>query len=268
MDACAAAYGEKGGRLMLDKKLFYVVVPFYNEEMWIERTLESLAEQTDREFTLVLVDNNSSDDSVGVVARWSAKRPDMAVEVIEEPEKGTGAAADTGFRYAIDRGAKVVARTDADCLPAADWVERLKGCFEVDKLDFVAGAVHPRRDEAKLSWVDLAVIAFLLRFMETAARIIRRGKQYKYHYILVAGNNLAIRAEIYLQSGGFPRTRIEDVHEDKIICERVRMITGRVRKRKDVIVYNSVRRARKYGYLNTLLWYWDHRYKPAEVDIR
>jgi hypothetical protein len=71
-----------------------------------------------------------------------------------------------------------------------------------------------------------------------------------------------------LQSGGFPRTRIEDVHEDKIICERVRMITGRVRKRKDVIVYNSVRRARKYGYLNTLLWYWDHRYKPAEVDIR
>jgi glycosyltransferase involved in cell wall biosynthesis len=243
-------------------------VPFYNEAHWIDRTLDSLAEQSDREFTLVLVDNTSTDDTVEVVRRWCAEHPDVAVEMIEEPQKGTGAAADTGFRYAIGKGALVVARTDADCLPAPDWVERLKLCFEVGRLDFVAGAVHPRRDEGKLSWVDLAVIAFLLRFMETMARIIRRGKQFKYHYILVAGNNLAIRSEIYLLSGGFPRTRIEDVHEDRIICERVRLITGRVRKRKDVIVYNSVRRAKRYGYLNTLLWYWDHRYKPADVDIR
>src|SRR5690349_16957431 len=134
MDACAAAYGKKGGRLMLDKNTFYVVVPFYNEEIWIERTLESLAEQKDREFTLVLVNNNSTDESVGVVETWSARHPEMAIEVIDEFEKGTGAAADTGFRYAIDRGAKVVARTDADCLPAPDWVEKLKSCFEVDRL--------------------------------------------------------------------------------------------------------------------------------------
>ena len=46
------------------------------------------------------------------------------------------------------------------------------------------------------------------------------------------------------------------------------MISSRVRKRSEVVVYNSVRRARRYGYWNTLLWYWGHRYRPTEVDIR
>jgi len=38
--------------------------------------------------------------------------------------------------------------------------------------------------------------------------------------------------------------------------------------RDDVVVYNSVRRVRAYGYVNTLLWYWDRKYRPALVDVR
>src|SRR5436190_5496514 len=204
----------------MDKNRFFVVVPFYNEASWIARTLDSLAAQKDQEFTLVLVNNCSTDDTVSVVEAWCVEHPDRQLRIIEEAQKGTGAAADTGFRYAIDNGAQVVARTDADCLPAPDWVKRIKRCFEIDGLDFVAGAVRPRRDEGELGLFDRALIAFLLWLMETIARVIRRGKEFKYHYILVAGNNLAIRSETYLQSGGFPRTRIEDVHEDRIICER------------------------------------------------
>ena len=41
-----------------------IVLCFYNEERWIGRTLASLAAQTDRRFSLVLVDNGSTDGSV------------------------------------------------------------------------------------------------------------------------------------------------------------------------------------------------------------
>jgi hypothetical protein len=85
---------------------------------------------------------------------------------------------------------------------------------------------------------------------------------------MVAGNNLAITAELYLRCGGFPRTAIEQAHEDRELSERVRTLTRRAAVRHDVVVYNSVRRARAYGYLNTLLWYWAHKYTPAVVDVR
>ena len=68
--------------------------------------------------------------------------------------------------------------------------------------------------------------------------------------------------------GGFPRTSIAEAHEDKVLSERVRRLTNWVRKKPDIVVYNSARRAKRYGYWNTLLWYWDHKYRPTEVDVR
>ena len=83
---------------------FFVVVPFYNEADGIEPTLEALIQQTDRDFVLVCVDNASTDSGVDVVNGFAARHPDLDLRVILEPLKGTGAACDTGFRYAIARG--------------------------------------------------------------------------------------------------------------------------------------------------------------------
>ena len=91
-------------RPTLDKSQFFVVVPFYNEAAWIGRTLDSLAAQTDQQFTIVLVNNCSTDNTVEVVEAWHIEHPVRQVEIIEEAQKGTGAAADTGFRYAINKG--------------------------------------------------------------------------------------------------------------------------------------------------------------------
>ncbi len=252
----------------MDRPSFYVVVPFFNEEKGISHTLDSLIAQTDTNFTLLLVDNASTDHTVAVVERWQREHPGLPIVLIAEPQKGTGAAADTGFRYAIAQGATHIARTDADCLPARDWVAGLKQAFVAENLEFVVGGIKPRTDDIPLSWSDHFVIPLLLILAETYGRLTRRGKQFQYPYVLVAGNNLAITAELYLRAGGFPRTRIEEAHEDRILSERVRTLTTRIGKKRHLVVYNSVRRAKRYGYRNTLLWYWDHKYQPAEVDVR
>lgn len=247
---------------------FYVVVPFYNEEKAIRATLDSLHAQTDRDFTLLLVDNGSTDQTVAVIEAWRRAHPDLRMVLITEPQKGTGAASDTGFRHAIALGATHIARTDADCVPAPDWVARLKACFTRDGLEFVAGGIQPRRDEMPVGLGDLLIMHLLVRVAMIYGRLARRGREFKYPYILVAGNNLAITADLYLRSGGFPRTSIAEAHEDKVLSERARRLTDRVRRREEIVVYNSVRRPKRYGYWNTLLWYWDHKYTPEEVDVR
>jgi glycosyltransferase involved in cell wall biosynthesis len=248
---------------------FWVVVPFFNEAGWITATLEALAAQTDRAFSLLLVDNGSTDASGAEIEAFRARHPEMTIEVIVELEKGTGAASDTGFRYAIAHGARYIARTDADCLPRRDWVANIKRAF-VEELEFVIGTIKPRSDDFPLSWGDRIAIPVLIFVASNWGKIYRRGRpgQFRYAYIMVAGNNLAITASMYERADGFPRSRIEDVHEDRVLGDRIRMLTRRTRRKRNVVVYNSTRRARRYGFINTLLWYWEHRYRPQEIDVR
>jgi glycosyltransferase involved in cell wall biosynthesis len=251
-----------------DQNDLFVVVPFYNEEQWLPATLASLAAQSDLAFTLVLVDNASTDRSSAIALDFARAHPELAVDRIYEPQKGTGAASDTGFRYAIARGAKRIARTDADCLPDRDWVRNVRRAFDERRLEFVAGKIRPRRDESFTTWCDRLVLPFLIWVAEHYGRVAWRGPEFKYPYILAPGNNLAITAELYLAAGGFPRTSIAERHEDGALSEMVRTMTTRAALCRDVIVYNSARRVRAWGYLNTLRWYRNHGYQPVQVDIR
>jgi glycosyltransferase involved in cell wall biosynthesis len=246
---------------------FFVVVPVFNEAAGLPSTLAALAGQSDRDFTLVIVDNASTDASVGVARAFAATSDSPPTIVIQEPVKGTGAAADTGFRYAIGQGARWIARTDADCLPRADWVRNLKRALVGDGLEFVAGKIKPRADE-RLTLADRVILPAMIWLAEHYGRLHRRGPQFRYPYFMAAGNNLAITAELYERSGGFPRVAIEDAHEDRVLSESVRTLTSRAAVRRDVVVFNSARRVRAYGYLNTLRWYRNHGYRGAIVDVR
>jgi glycosyltransferase involved in cell wall biosynthesis len=247
---------------------FAVVVPFYNEERGMQATLDALAGQSDGDYSVVLVDNASTDRSAEVAEQFARAmvRPDVVL--IHESQKGTGAAADTGFRHAIGRGAMWIARTDADCVPDRHWVRNLKRAMCGDGLEFVAGKIRPRLDEAPVSRTQRAILATMIWAAEHYGRIHRRGPQFKYPYFMAAGNNLAITARLYELSGGFPRTAIEHLHEDRALSETVRTLTARAAVRPDVVVFNSARRVRAYGYVNTLRWYRNHGYRPDVVDVR
>ena len=248
----------------------FVVIPFLDEEKGFRTTLDALASQTDRDFTLILVDNGSRDGSRQVIDEFRSCNPWLDVEVIDEPQKGTGAASDTGFRRAIERGALAIARTDADCIPTKEWIAAARAELSGGGRDFVAGVIRPRGDDHRLTIADRLLIPALVNLAVTFGKLrpANRGPQYRAGYMMAAGNNLAIRAELYRRCGGFPRTRIEDVHEDRALVNRVREVTDRLGRSPEMVVYNSIRRARAYGYTRTLLWYWDHKYRPANVDVR
>jgi glycosyltransferase involved in cell wall biosynthesis len=253
---------------MSDSTSVFVVVPFYNEEKGFGATLSALANQTDPDFSLVLVDNGSTDTSGAIAAAFAHSSTAPRVYLVREPQKGTGAASDSGFRFAIRQGARWIARTDADCLPRADWVQQLKVAMRDDGLEFVAGVIRPREDEWPLGRTRRLVLNGMVWVAEHYGRLHRRGPQFKYPYFMAAGNNLAITADLYERSGGFPRSAIEDTHEDRVLSESVRTLTTRAAVHANMVVYNSVRRVRAYGYINTLRWYRNHGYRGAVVDVR
>lgn len=252
---------------MLDRTL-YVVVPFYNEERWIDSMLDSLASQSDAGFVLVLVDNGSTDATRERIDAFAFEHPAMAIHVVGEPQKGTGAASDTGFRWSIERGAAHIARTDADCLLHHDWVRNIKRALIDDGLEFVAGKVRARNDDIRLTPKDRLLVPLLVRAAEVSGRLRRRGPQFRYPYVMASGNNMAMTADLYVRSGGFNRTSIIEDKSDLALSEKVRTLTSRGAMRRDVIAYNSIRRLRRYGYVNTLRWYWNRSYTPTEVDVR
>lgn len=245
------------------------MVPVYDEAAGIGPTLEALAAQTDADFDAVFVDNGSRDGSAEVIHRFIAERGLTRWRVIDEPLKGTGAAADTGMRAAIAAGATLLARTDADCLPRADWTAAIRRSLTSDGLKLVGGELVPRRDEG-VGLPTRLLLRGAVHLAEAFGRVRsgNRSPEYLGPYLMAAGCNVGITADLYLAAGGFPRTRIEDLHEDRALVNAVRRLTRDYARRSDVVVYGSSRRVRAWGLRNTLLWYKDHAYRPEVVDIR
>jgi GT2 family glycosyltransferase len=148
-----------------------------------------------------------------VIEAFIAGHQERTLTVIDEPQKGTGAASDTGFRHAIAHGAAVIARTDADCLPDPDWVERLKADFR-GGARFVGGRLAPRTDEPAYRWYDGVIGTAMIRSMERAPGLFYRRPGQRYWLFMAAGCNVAIDADLYLEVGGFPRSSIDDTDED------------------------------------------------------
>lgn len=73
-----------------------VIIPLYNKETTIERTVKSVLLQTYQDFELLIVDDGSTDRSMTIVQSFD----DGRIWVASQENRGPGAARNTGVRYA------------------------------------------------------------------------------------------------------------------------------------------------------------------------
>lgn len=97
-----------------------VVVPVYNAEGYLPRTLDSLLRQTLAGMEIILVDDGSTDRS-GVICDDYADR-DSRIRVIHIPNGGVSAARNRGIDEAVG---EFVLFCDADDTVEPTWAERL-----------------------------------------------------------------------------------------------------------------------------------------------
>jgi glycosyltransferase involved in cell wall biosynthesis len=163
-----------------------VVVPAYNEERYIAEALDAVLAQSLAPLEVIVVDDGSTDGTVGIVGRYGDR-----VRLIQQENSGCPGAFDTGFREAAG---------DFVALCPADDV------WEPQKLEWQRGALaeHPEVD---------VVFGAATRFgLMTGdhARPTREGiledawfAQQMYPNNLIADPSAVIRRSLYLELGGY-----------------------------------------------------------------
>ncbi len=103
-----------------------VVIPCYNEERFIGKVLDNLADQYERErYEIIIVDGMSVDKTRAVIEEFIARRPGVKVRVVDNPQKHIPTGLNLGIEAA--RG-DIIVRMDAHSVPTPNYVRR---CVEL-----------------------------------------------------------------------------------------------------------------------------------------
>lgn len=97
-----------------------IIIPVYNVESYIKRSLDSVIGQTLREIEIILIDDGSSDGSGPVCEGYAAK--DSRVKVIHQKNAGASAARNSGMAIATG---EYLGFVDADDCAAPNMFELL-----------------------------------------------------------------------------------------------------------------------------------------------
>lgn len=104
--------------------LVSIVIPAYNAEAWIKRSVESALQQTYQNIEVVIVENGSTDKTTETIKTIQ----DMRLRLFHS-EKGVSNARNTGIECA---NGEFIIFLDADDWLAADAIERLMALSEPD----------------------------------------------------------------------------------------------------------------------------------------
>lgn len=118
-----------------------IIIPVYNVAPFLEMCLQSVADQTFKEWECILVDDGSTDVSGVICDNWLEK--DQRFRVIHQSNRGVSVARNTGISAAVG---KYVVFVDAD-----DWVEETYLSDLLEKSDdsvdlIISGIIQERID--------------------------------------------------------------------------------------------------------------------------
>ena len=98
-----------------------VILPFFNAEKTLERAIKSISNQTFKDFECILINNNSTDNSLAIAKKWQSK--DSRFKIVSEEKQGVVFASNKGADCA--RG-EYIARMDADDEAQTDKIKLQK----------------------------------------------------------------------------------------------------------------------------------------------
>lgn len=102
-----------------------IIVPVYNAEKYLDKCIESIVRQTEREIEIILIDDDSTDESGNICENWALK--DSRIKVFHIENLGVSNARNSGIRYA---SGQYIMFVDSDDWIRSDMVEILLNSIE------------------------------------------------------------------------------------------------------------------------------------------
>lgn len=183
-----------------------VVVPSRNDAQLLATCLSRLAEQSRQADEIIVVDNASTDSTAEVCAAAGVRR-------VVWLERGVGGASAAGFDAAVESGADIVARLDADSRPARDWLERLEADLAAaGPLGLVTGPGEFYGGTRLVRW--LGRVVYLGGYFHVVGLLLGHPP--------VFGSNYAMTAAVWREIGPRIIRDIAGVHDDLDVSYLVR----------------------------------------------
>ncbi|MFA4885827.1 MAG: glycosyltransferase [Desulfotomaculaceae bacterium] len=168
---------------------FSVIIPAYNSEKRLVRTLDSVKNQTCKNFEIVITDDGSRDNTTDTIREYIRRNPELEISMSSQPNRGIGAARNNA-----------ISRSTGDYLAFLDDDD----IWYPDKLEAVAAYLkrHPGTDLVSHRVYKTYPDGRKKKFPNS------KPKEPCYDSLLFKGNTLHISATVVnrkavLQAGGF-----------------------------------------------------------------
>ncbi len=202
-----------------------IIIPAYNEEENIEKTLKSLLNQTYKNFEIIVVDNNSKDKTKEIASKYA--------NTITETKQG--------YIHAVKRGVNetngdVLTICDADSIYPSKWLEKTLKPFNNNHIVAVYGTAKFYDAGKFMAFVSLISYSLFL----IVSKIFGLDN--------TAGFNFLFRRDAYEKVGGYDedwKWGSPDIEFGKKLKK-----AGKV-KLNLIAVETSSRRFKKGGFLKT-----------------
>lgn len=163
-----------------------VVIPVYNVRRYVEDCLKALLAQDypEDKYEVLCVDNGSTDGSTDIIRRYPRAR------LLATDKRGAYIARNLGVEKATG---EVIAFTDPDCIPEADWLKGIAGAMGSAGTGIVLGSRRSAGETYLVSLTDA--------YENSKKEFVLNGDAPELYFGYT--NNMAVRSTLFEELGPF-----------------------------------------------------------------
>ncbi len=200
-----------------------LVICTYNRCRYLPEALESIRLQTleAAKFELIIVDNNSTDDTAVISQNFIKANPALLVRYCLETNKGLSFARNRGIAEATS---PIVNYVDDDAILSPEYLEQMLAFFKQQPQAIGAGGkIIPKyEDGQEPAWMSKYLHGFIGK-LDFGDKLIPFNDSMKYP----VGCNMAYKKQVLQKAGGF-NNALEFRSDDKYIYYEVKKLSSEV----------------------------------------
>ncbi|HNP24052.1 MAG TPA: glycosyltransferase [Panacibacter sp.] len=218
-----------------DKFELALVICTYNRDRYLPDALESIKNQSfpGTQFQVVIVDNNSTDNTAAISKKFIAENPDLHITYAFEQQKGLSFARNRGVAEA---DAPVLCYIDDDIILAPGFLNAMKSFYDsYPNAVGAGGRVIPKYEHDKEpEWMNKYLNGFVGR-VEHGDKIKKYDEKMKYP----AGCNMSYKKNVILKAGGF-NNELTFRSDDKYIFHKITQLSTEIYYLPDAYLYHNI----------------------------
>ncbi|MFL5773950.1 MAG: glycosyltransferase [Flavisolibacter sp.] len=193
-------------------RMISVIIPARNEEKNILRLLDALKEQSypPAFFEIIVVDDFSTDDTAGVVNSSGLQNLRCIQPAVGTEQSSKKKAIEAGIANAEG---ELIVTTDADCIPAREWLQTIHQFYIETSAEFIAAPVKFTHDKSLLQ--TFQAIDFLTLQGITAASVTSGSLS------MCNGANLAYTKKAFNEVNGFEGIDHVATGDDMLLMHKI-----------------------------------------------